>query len=104
MVNYIVTTLNFLHFKLKAIGSENEGLKDTEHDKTEQLNCEIKTVTPLFHWSLETSKTWKYFMTNSSGSSQCDLELAIPDKFLDMETHPSYQAIGSERQIFSMYE
>ena len=44
----------------------------------------------------------KYFMTNSSGSSQCDPELAIPDIFLDMETNLSYQAIGSERQIFSM--
>ena len=41
-------------------------------------------------------------MTNSSGSSQCDPELAIPDIFWDMETNPSYQAIGSERQIFSM--
>ena len=41
-------------------------------------------------------------MTNSSGSSQCDLELPIPDIFWDMETNPSYQAIGSERQIFSM--
>ena len=41
-------------------------------------------------------------MTNSSGSSQCDPELAIPDIFWDMETNPSYQAIGSESQIFSM--
>ena len=41
-------------------------------------------------------------MTKSSGSSQCDPELAIPDIFWDMETNPSYQAIGSERQIFSM--
>ena len=41
-------------------------------------------------------------MTNSSGSSQCDPELAIPDIFWDMETNPSYQAIGSERQIFSI--
>ena len=32
----------------------------------------------------------KYFMTNSSGSSQCDPELAIPDLFWDMETNPSY--------------
>ena len=37
-------------------------------------------------------------MTNSSGSSQCDHELAIPDIFSDMETNPLYQAIGSERQ------
>ena len=41
-------------------------------------------------------------MTNSSGSSQYDPELAIPDIFWDMETNPSFQAIGSERQIFSM--
>ena len=41
-------------------------------------------------------------MTNSSGSSQCDPELPIPDIFWDMETNPSYQSIGSERQIFSM--
>ena len=41
-------------------------------------------------------------MTNSSGSSQGDPELAIPDIFWDMKTNPSYQAIGSERQIFSM--
>ena len=39
-------------------------------------------------------------MTNSSGSSQCDPNLAIPDIFWDMETNPSYQASGSE--IFSM--
>ena len=38
----------------------------------------------------------KYFMTNSSGSSQCDPELAIPDIFWDMEINPPYQAIGSE--------
>ena len=38
-------------------------------------------------------------MTNSSGSSQCDPELAILDIYFDMETNPSYQAIGSE--IFS---
>ena len=37
--------------------------------------------------------------TASSGSSQCDPELAIPDIYWDMETKPSYQAIGSERQI-----
>ena len=41
-------------------------------------------------------------MTNSLGSSQCDPQLAIPDIFSDMATNPSYQAIGSERQIFSM--
>ena len=41
-------------------------------------------------------------MTKSSGSSQCDPELAIPDIVWDMETNPSYQAIGCERQIFSM--
>ena len=41
-------------------------------------------------------------MTNSSGSSQYDPELAIPDIFWDMETNSSYQAFGSERQIFSM--
>ena len=41
-------------------------------------------------------------MTNSSGSSECDPELAILDIFWDMETNPSYQAIGSERQIFSV--
>ena len=41
-------------------------------------------------------------MTNSLGLSQCDNELAIPDIFWDMETNSSYQAIGSERQIFSM--
>ena len=41
-------------------------------------------------------------MTNSLGSSQCDPKLAIPDIFWDMETNPSYQAISSERQIFSM--
>ena len=41
-------------------------------------------------------------MTNSSGSSQCDPELPIPDIFGDMETNPSYQAIGSESEIFSM--
>ena len=35
-------------------------------------------------------------MTNSSGSSQCDPELPIPDIFWDMETNPSYQAIGSD--------
>ena len=29
-------------------------------------------------------------------------ELAIPDIFWDMETNPSYQAIGSESQIYSM--
>ena len=40
-------------------------------------------------------------MTNSSGSSQCDPELPIPYIFGDMETNPSHQAIGSERQIFS---
>ena len=33
-------------------------------------------------------------MTNSLGSSQCDPELAIPDILWDMETNPSYQAIG----------
>ena len=38
-------------------------------------------------------------MTSSSGSSQCDPELAIPDIFGDMETNPSYQDIGSERHI-----
>ena len=41
-------------------------------------------------------------MTNSLGSSQCDPELPIPDVFWDMETNPSYKAIVSERQIFSM--
>ena len=44
-------------------------------------------------------------MTNSSGASQCDPELAIPDIFWDMETNPSlcsYQAIGREKQIFSI--
>ena len=41
-------------------------------------------------------------MANCSGSSQCDPELAITDIFWDMETNPSYQAIGSEQQIFSM--
>ena len=41
-------------------------------------------------------------MTNSSGSSKCDPKLAISDIFWDMETNPSYQAIGSERQKFSM--
>ena len=41
-------------------------------------------------------------MTNSSGSCQCDPELAIPDIFWDMETNPLYQAIGRERQVFSM--
>ena len=41
-------------------------------------------------------------MTNSSGSSQCDPELPIPDIFWDMKTNLSYQAIGSERQIFSI--
>ena len=44
----------------------------------------------------------KYSMTNSSGTSQCDPKLAIPDIILDMETNPSSQAIYSERQIFSM--
>ena len=34
-----------------------------------------------------------YSITNSSGSSHCDPELAIPDIFWDMETNPSYQAI-----------
>ena len=43
-----------------------------------------------------------YSMTNSSGSSQCDPELPNPDIFWDMETNPSYQAIGSDSQIFSM--
>ena len=41
-------------------------------------------------------------MTNSSGLSQCDPKLAIPDIFWDIETNPLYQAIGSEMQIFSM--
>ena len=41
-------------------------------------------------------------MTNSLGSSQCDPKLPIPDIFWDMETNPSYQALGGERQIFSM--
>ena len=41
-------------------------------------------------------------MTNRSASSQCDPELPIPDIFWDMETNPSYQAIGSESKIFSM--
>ena len=41
-------------------------------------------------------------MTNNLGSSQCDPELAIPDLFWDIETNHSYQAIGSERQIFGM--
>ena len=43
-------------------------------------------------------------MTNSSGSSQCDPELPIPDPdiFWDMDTNLSYQAIGSESNIFSM--
>ena len=41
-------------------------------------------------------------MTNNSGSSQCDSELAIPDMFWDMETNPSYQAFGSEMQICSI--
>ena len=40
-------------------------------------------------------------MTNSSGSSQCDPELPIAEIFCDMETNPSYQAKGSEKQIFS---
>ena len=30
----------------------------------------------------------KYFMTNSSVSSQCDPELLIPDIFWDMQTNP----------------
>ena len=41
-------------------------------------------------------------MTNSSGSSQCDPKLSVPDIFWDMATNPSYQTIGSEMQIFSM--
>ena len=41
-------------------------------------------------------------MTNSLGSSQFDPELAFPDIFWEMDTNPSYQAIGSERQIFSV--
>ena len=41
-------------------------------------------------------------MTNSSGSSQCDPKLAIPDIFWDMETNPSFQTFGSERQIINM--
>ena len=45
---------------------------------------------------------WKYFMSNSLGSSQCDPELAIQDIFGHMETNPWYQAIGSKRQLFSM--
>ena len=43
----------------------------------------------------------KYFMTNSSGSSQCDPELPIPDIFFDMQTNLSYQAIGSDIQYVS---
>ena len=43
-----------------------------------------------------------YSMTNSSGSSQCDPELPIPNIFWDMETKPLYQAIGSVSKIFSM--
>ena len=53
-------------------------------------------------YMITSSGFFKYFMTNNSGSSQCDPELAIPDIFWDMETNPSYQAIGSERQIYSM--
>ena len=45
---------------------------------------------------------YKQTVTNSSRSSQRDPELAIPDIFWDMETNPSYQVVGSERQIFSM--
>ena len=41
-------------------------------------------------------------MTNRSGSYQSHHKLAIPDIFWDLETRSSYQAIGSERQIFSM--
>ena len=37
--------------------------------------------------------------TNSSGSSQCDPELAIPDIFWDKETNPLFQAIGSENSV-----
>ena len=51
---------------------------------------------------ITSSRFLKSFMTNISGSSQCDPELPIPDIFWDMETNPSYQALGSERQIFSM--
>ena len=40
-----------------------------------------------------------YSMTNSLGLSQCGPEFPIPDIFWDMETNPSYQAIG---KIFSM--
>ena len=48
---------------------------------------------------ITSSRFLKYSMTNSSGSSQC----AIPDIFKTCkQTNPSYQAIGSERQIFSM--
>ena len=42
-------------------------------------------------------------MTNSSGSSQCDPEFAITDIFWDMETNPSYQAIGSELKANIQY-
>ena len=38
---------------------------------------------------------WKYSMTNSSGSSQCDPELAIPGIFWHMETKPSRPNRGS---------
>ena len=35
-------------------------------------------------------------MTNNSGSSECDPELAMPDICLDMETNPSYQGFCSK--------
>ena len=49
-------------------------------------------------YMITSSGSLNYSMTNSSGSSQCDPKLAIPDVFWDMET---YQAIGSKRQIFA---
>ena len=46
----------------------------------------------------------KYSMANCSGSYQCDPKLAIPDIFLDMETNPSCQAIGSEFYLTRCFE
>ena len=38
-------------------------------------------------------------MTNSSGSSQCDPELPIPDIFWDMETKFSYQVLKGKYSV-----
>ena len=48
-------------------------------------------------------QTCCYFQTIQDRTGyQCDLEFVIAEIFGDIENKPSYQAIGSEKQIFSV--